>query len=458
MRLGVGWVALSACLPAWLLASGLLAMGMTGAETLGAILLGNVIALVTAALIGQAGSQYGIPSSVAMRSSFGVVGAAVPAVVQSLVSCGWFGVQCWVGGQAVFAMLRLLAPGIGGSAIWYCFAAFWLVNVLLATIEFEWTRMVEAASAVLLLLVEMVLLSWAVGKADGAAVVLTALRARAVAEPQVLAPHWSLFVLAITAVVGFWGVMILRAADRTRWANVRAGQAELGLLPVMTLYAVVGVAVTAATVVFMPRHAPVWNPVELIAGIRQPATALVILAALTLGTLGVNLTTNVPGPATIFSGLRPNLISCRLGGLLVGLIGLVTMPWVWLADPARYIDGWLVCTSGLLGPIAGVMLADYFVVRRRSLDVEGLYVRGGQYEYASGFNVSALRAMAAGMIVAQAGHFFVRLHWLYACAWFVGLGVAGVVYLLLMSGPAETAEIPPTPLLIPLQGLEGEGA
>jgi len=223
------------------------------------------------------------------------------------------------------------------------------------------------------------------------------------------------------------------------------GQA-LGLPTAMTLYSFIGIAVTAATLIV--EHRVIWSPIDLIASFHQPAIALIGLVALLLATLNTNVAANVVSPSNDFSNLRPNLISFRAGGLITGVLGIMCMPWKLAADPGRYINGWLIGYSGLLGPIAGIMIADYFIVRKRSLNLEDLYIRGGIYEYASGFNLRALAALAVGVVVALVGLFVPRLHWLYEYAWFVGFAVAGLIYVALMSGPDVRAMIPPNPLLI----------
>jgi len=233
------------------------------------------------------------------------------------------------------------------------------------------------------------------------------------------------------------------------------GQA-IGLPTAMTLYSFIGIAVTAATVIVTPDHKAIWSPIDLIASFHQPAIALIGLVALLLATLNTNVAANVVSPSNDFSNLSPSNISFRMGGLITGVLGIACMPWKLAADPERYINGWLIGYSGLLGPIAGVMIADYFIIRKRALDVEALYVRGSVYEYAAGFNPRALAALAAGVIVALVGLFVPSLHWLYEYAWFVGFAVAAAVYLALMSGPDVRAMIPPNPLLIKVDRFEAE--
>ncbi len=455
------WTAMSVCIPTYMLASGLIAAGMSWKQALGTILLGNLIVLIPMVLNARAGTKYGIPFPVYVRASFGVLGANVPAVLRALVACGWFGIQCWIGGQALCSMLRLVSGSVGPDAMWFCFAAFWLLNMLIVWRGIDTIKSLQVFSAPFMLIVGLALLFWMTSRAGGFGVVLASASAFHSAESlrAGVPDFWKIFVPSLTGIVGFWATVALNIPDFTRYAKSQKAQMlgqAIGLPAAMTLYSFIGIAVTAATVIVTPNHKAIWNPIELIASFEQPAVALVGLIALLLATLNTNVAANVVSPSNDFSNLRPNLISFRMGGLITGVLGILCMPWRLAADPDRYINGWLIGYSGLLGPIAGIMIADYFIVRKQALDLEDLYVRGGSYEYASGFNLRALISLAAGIAVALIGLFLPNLHWLYEYAWFVGFAVAALVYVLLMSGPDVRAMIPPNPLLIPVDGFEPE--
>jgi len=208
----------------------------------------------------------------------------------------------------------------------------------------------------------------------------------------------------------------------------------------MTLYSFIGVAVTSASVVLFGEA--IWDPVALLGRFNQPVVAFIALIALLIATLNTNVAANVVSPSNDFSNLNPRLISFRTGGLITGVVGVLMMPWKLLTDFSSYIFGWLVGYSGLLGPIAGVMIADYFVVRRSRLQVDDLYRRNGIYEYDGGVNVRALVALVIGIAVALLGLFVPPLRLLYDYAWFVGFGVSGAVYVLLMQRVALPARVP----------------
>lgn len=428
------WVAMSVCIPTYMLASGLIAVGMSWREALGTILLGNVIVLIPMILNAHAGTKYGIPFPVYVRASFGVLGANVPAVLRALVACGWFGIQCWIGGLAVASMVKVIAPGATahGGLVWVCFGAFWLLNMAVVWRGIETIKVLQVVSAPFMLVVGLALLFWMVGRAGGFGAVLASASGFS-GGGQV--SFWKIFVPSLTGIVGFWATVALNIPDFTRYAKSQraqiTGQAA-GLPAAMTLYSFIGIAVTAATVIVTPDHKAIWNPIDLIGSFTQPVIAIVGLLALLLATLNTNVAANVVSPSNDFANLNPRLISFRTGGLITGVLGVLCMPWKLAADPERYINGWLVGYSGLLGPIAGIMIADYFIVRRSRLDVDGLYRRGGPYEYTGGINARAMVALALGVAVALVGRFVPLLGWLYSYAWFVGFFLAGGVYAVLM--------------------------
>jgi NCS1 family nucleobase:cation symporter-1 len=377
--------------------------------------------------------------------------------MRALVACGWFGIQCWIGGQALFAALRLVVPSAPANAIWGCLAAFWLVNILVVWQGTETIKSLQVVSAPFMFLVGLALLFWMTGRAGGFPVVLAS--AGAFHAEGTEPGFWKIFVPSLTGIVGFWATVALNIPDFTRYAKSqraqRTGQA-IGLPAAMTLYSFIAITVTAATVIVTPDHKAIWNPVDLIASFHQPAVAVIGLIAVLVATLNANLAANFVSPSNDFSNLWPHRISVRMGGLITGVLGVASMPWKLTADPTIYINGWLVGCSGLLGPIAGIMIADYWVLRKGQLDVPELYRCGGIYEYTRGFNPRALFAFAAGVIVALLGLLIPALHSLYEYAWFVGFAVAALVYLLLMSGPDVRAMIPPNPLLIKVDNFGAE--
>jgi NCS1 family nucleobase:cation symporter-1 len=432
------WVAMSVCIPTYMLASGLIAGGMSWKQAIGTILLGNVIVLIPMILNAHAGAKYGIPFPVLVRASFGVRGANVPAVLRALVACGWFGIQSWIGGQAIYSMLQVLWPAAAASVWtpWICFYLFWLLTMAVIWRGIDTIKFLEGIGAPFMLAVGLLLLWWIARKAGGLGPVL-----HSPSKFQTTAEFMHFFIPSLTGMVGFWATVALNIPDFTRYARSQKvqiiGQA-LGLPASMTLYSFIGVAVTSASVILFGQA--IWDPVALLARFHEPVIASIALVALLVATLNTNVAANVVSPSNDFSNLNPRLISFRTGGLITGVVGVMMMPWKLLTDFQSYIFGWLVGYSGLLGPVAGIMITDYFLLRRTNLDVGELYNPHGIYRYGSGVNYRAIVALGAGIVVALIGLLVPPLRWLYDYAWFVGFLVASLTYWISMrSVPGKTA-------------------
>jgi nucleobase:cation symporter-1, NCS1 family len=433
------WVAMSVCIPTYMLASGLIAGGMNWWQAIATILLGNLIVLIPMLLNAHAGTKYGIPFPVLVRASFGVRGANIPAVLRALVACGWFGIQTWIGGQAIYSMLKIIWPGAAAmpGGVWICFFAFWALNLAVIWRGIDTIKFLEGIGAPFMLGIGLLLLWWITRQAGGLGPVLSA-----PSKFHSTAEFVRFFIPSLTAMVGFWATVALNIPDFTRYAKSQRAQAlgqTLGLPAAMTLYSFIGVAVTSASAVLFGQ--PVWDPVELLGKFNQPLVASIALVALLVATLNTNVAANVVSPSNDFSNLNPRRISFRTGGMMTGVIGVLLMPWKLLSDFSAYIFGWLVGYSGFLGPIAGVMIADYFLIRRSRLKVEDLYRRRGIYEYTGGVNPRAVAALGSGIAVALIGLIVPPLRPLYDYAWFAGFGVAGATYVALMQRASAEARV-----------------
>jgi NCS1 family nucleobase:cation symporter-1 len=425
------WFSMSMEVTTYMLAASLIAGGMNWKQAVGTILLGNLIVLIPMLLNAHAGAKYGIPFPVFVRASFGPVGANIPAMLRAIVACGWFGIQSWIGGTAIAQMVHVLSPQTTNMpwVTWVCFYGFWLLNMYIVWRGVESIRFLQSFSAPFMVIMSLTLLIFMLHKAGGLGPMLAA-PSRFTSTREFL----RFFFPALTAMVGYWATLSLNIPDFTRYAKNQESQLvgqAFGLPVAMVLYSFLGIAVTSAsTVVF---GAPIWSPVELLGRFHQPLIAFLGLIALLVATLNVNIGANVVGPSNDFSNLAPRWISFRTGGLITGLLGLAIMPWRLVSSSHNYL-GWLVDYSGLLGPVAGIMVADYFLVRRTRLDTYSLYRRGGIYEYRQGFNLAALIALTAGIAVALIGRVLPSLEWLFKMAWFVGFFLSGAIYYLMMIG------------------------
>lgn len=457
------WIGMSVCIPTYTMASGLIDGGMSWSQAMLTIFLGNTIVLLPMLLNAHAGARYGIPFPVFARASFGVLGANLPALLRALVACGWFGIQTWFGGAALYTLTKQLWPGIAtlpavlpasiglstGEALG--FLVFWLLNVWFIVRGTESIKWLESVSAPFLIIVGLALLAWAYSKAGGFGPILSQPSRFATSEAFL-----RVFFPSLTAMVGFWATLSLNIPDFTRYARSQrdqmVGQA-LGLPPTMTLYAFIGVAVTSATVLIFPGGKVIWDPVELLGRIGGPFVVLLSMVALSIATLTTNLAANVVSPANDFSNAAPRWISFRTGGLITAFVGMLMMPWRLLASSSGYIFTWLIGYSALLGPIGGILIVDYFLLRGRELSVDDLYRRGGRYEYMGGVNPVAVLALLAGVLPcvpgflaqafpAQYGDVATIWKSLYAYAWFLGFGIAGTVYYVLTKLSRRTESAP----------------
>jgi nucleobase:cation symporter-1, NCS1 family len=424
------WFSMSMEVTTYMLASSLIAGGMNWKQAILTILLGNLIVLVPMLLNAHAGAKYGIPFPVFVRASFGTRGANLPAMLRAFVACGWFGIQSWLGGQAIAAMIAVLWPATAHmpSVLWASFLGFWLLNMYVVWRGVESIRFLQSYSAPFMLVMSLILLFWMLHKAGGFGPMLSA-----PSRFHTTGSFLRFFFPSLTAMVGYWATLSLNIPDFTRYAKSQdsqiAGQA-FGLPVAMVLYSFIGIACTSASITIFGEA--VWSPITLLGRFHQPFAALLALVALLIATLNVNIGANVVSPSNDFSNLAPGLISFRTGGLITGLLGLAMMPWKLMSTFGSYIFGWLIGYSGLLGPVAGIMVADYFLIRGTCLDTVSLYRRNGPYEYTRGINPRAIAALVAGIVVALIGLAVPILRFLYDYAWFVGFFVSAASYYLLM--------------------------
>jgi NCS1 family nucleobase:cation symporter-1 len=437
------WIGMAVVITTYTLASGLMQQGMTWYQALITILLGNVIVLVPMILNAHAGTKYGISFPVLCRASFGVRGANVAAMLRAMVACGWFGIQTWIGGLALDALMKALWPGWAnlGASTAIAFIVFWLIQVFIILKGTEGIKVLESWSAPLLLFGGIALLVWAIRNGGG----LSGILEGSVKLQQGSTPFWTLFPAALTANVGYWATLSLNIPDFTRYAKSQRSQAlgqALGLPGTMALFAFIGVAVTSATIVIFGKA--VWDPIELIARIGSPAVivfgALVVLAA----QLTTNMAANVVSPANDFSNLSPRRITYVTGGLITAVIGILMMPWKLYSDAAAYIFTWLIGYSSLMGALGGILIADYWVIKRQQLDLKDLFSLHGRYTYSNGVNWRAIAALVLSVAPVIPG--FLRaattpggqvanpglFDRLYTYAWFVTFALSFVFYLILM--------------------------
>jgi NCS1 family nucleobase:cation symporter-1 len=440
------WVGMSVCIPTYMLAASMISAGMNWWQSLLAIFLGNFIVLIPLILNAHAGTRYGIPFPVYARSSFGTMGAHIPSVLRSLVACGWFGIQTWIGGMAIHAIISILWEGwqsFGGDwsfmgyglPAYMSFLIFWLINMYFVWAGTDSIKWLESMAAPFLLVMGIFLLVWASSKVGGIGTILEK-SDELVQSGKDLSTSgfiFTLFVPWLTAMVGYWATLSLNIPDFSRYVKSQKDQMlgqGLGILTTMPLYAFIGIAVTSATLILYGEA--IWDPVKLLARLtseyESPFLGILAMFVLAVATLSTNIAANVVSPANSFSNLMPQKISFRTGGLIAGGIGILLMPWK-LLD--MYLT-WLITYSGLLGAVGGVIVCDYVLIRKGQLKLRELYSERGEYSYKRGVNNKAVFAMAAGIAVALIGKIHPNLEFLFNGAWFSAAFVSFLAYYILM--------------------------
>lgn len=455
------WIGMSVVITTYTLAGGMIAAGMNWWQAMLTILLGNTIVLIPMTLNAHAGTKYGVSFPVLLRASFGTKGANLAAMARAIVACGWFGIQTWIAGAALDACFGMLWPAwkanlstlFLGIALhtWVAFFAFWGIEVWLIIKGLEGIKWLESWSAPLLLGGGIALLWWAANRAGGLGHVLSQ-SSSLIPVASKGANFWAIFPANLTAAVGYWATLSTNIPDFTRYAKSQKSQMlgqALGLPTTMTLFAFIGVAVTSATLIIYGKA--ISDPVELLQRFNSAAIVLFGTLIIFLAQLSTNMAANVVSPSNDFSNLNPRKISYVTGGLITAVIGVLMMPWKLLEGQA-YIFTWLIGYSGLMGAIAGIMICDYWILRRAKLNLAALFDPQGPYSYSAGWNWRALVALVASISVVLPG--FLRaatgvdtaahpsfFDTLYTYAWFITFALGAAFYALLMRGQKTASEV-----------------
>lgn len=444
------WISMSLCIPTYMIASSLIEGGMNWWQAIFTVFLGNAIVVIPMVLNGDAGARYGINFPVFSRASFGILGANIPALLRAIVACGWFGIQTWIGGYSLYQALKLWLPGIAtlppvfptswgletGPAL--TFFLFWVINMIVVYLGIDSIRKLLLFKALFLPAAAAALLFWALSAAHGLGPILS--------QPSkftTTGDFFRFFFPALTGMVGFWATLSLNIPDFTRYAKSQRAQAMgqlIGLPPSMTAFAFIGVVVTSATTIVYGKT--IWDPVDLAGKFDSPVLISFAMLAVAISTLATNIAANIVSPANDFANLAPSKIDFKKGGYITGILGVCIFPWKLVSDPNGYIFTWLIAYSSLLGPIGGILIVDYFLIRNKVLFVDELYSDTGRYWYRNGFNPNAIIALTLGILPNIPGFLTtikviptesvpVMVSNLYHYAWFVGFIVSGVVYLML---------------------------
>lgn len=442
------WIGMAVCIPTYMLAASLIDQGMNWWQALLTILLGNMIVLIPMILNAHVGTKYGIPLPVFLRLNFGIDGAVLAALLRGLVACGWFGIQTWIGGAAIYQMLVALFPSVASApylgdfmginlAQFASFIFFWAINMYIIFKGIESIKKLETYAAPFLLLIGVAMLIWAWWTVGSMGEILAA---SYTLSSNTDVNFWAIFWPSLTAMVGFWATLSLNIPDFTRYAKSQKDQIlgqAIGLPGTMALYSFIGIAVTSATVLIFGEA--IWDPVELLGRFESPVVVIISMIGLVIATLSTNIAANVVAPANSFSNILPKKISFKMGGYITGIIGILIFPWKLMADPEGYIFTWLIAYSALLGALAGIMICDYYLIRKTKLNLAELFNKDGIYK---GWNWNAWIAFGLSIIpvlpgflsvVKLIGEGSIASFWvdLYSYAWFVTFILSMIFYFIL---------------------------
>ena len=433
------WVGMAICVPTYTLGGVLTAyFGLSVAEALWTILIANVVVLVPLTLNAYPGTKYGIPCPVVLRASFGIIGSNVPALIRAIVACGWFGVQTLFGGIAIHLLFSALIPGwwsLGGAGEVLGFFIFWVANVGIVIRGADAIKKLEALAAPLLLIVALGLIVWAWPKVSVSELLATP------ATRPAGAPLFGYFMAGLTAMVGFWATLSLNIPDFSRFAKTQRAQVAgqmIGLPLTMLMFSGLGVLLTAASMELVGET--ISDPINLIGRIDNTAWVVLSMLMIILATISTNTAANIVSPTNSFQNIAPRYISEARGVIITGLIGIVLMSWE-LLQKLDWIDtnisleslysNWLIGYSSLLGPIAGIMVVDYFLVKKQSYDLVALYKDDGGYP---AWNKAGIIAFAVPVALTLVAITTGKLGWFYTYGWFTGSFLGGLIYYVVARG------------------------
>lgn len=457
------WVGLVVGVPSYYLAGSLVELGMAWWQGIATVVAANIILLVPLVLTGHPGTRYGISFPVLARSAFGIRGAHLPTLLRALVGCGWYGIETWIGGEAIFLLLpktikqsslSQFLPWLGTSPLEFsCFIVFWLAQLAIVWRGMDGIRELEKYSAPILIILTSCLLLWSYVNAGGFTPMLSL-------SPRLSSSQfWSLFFPSLTANISFWATVALNIPDFTRYAKTQTDQiiGQVGLPIFMGAFTFVGLAVTSSTTLIFGRL--ISNPIQLLGQIGGFTTMILAIIGISLATITTNIAANVVAPANALVNLSPSKFTFRRGALLTALLGIAFQPWRLLHSSESFVYTWLVGYSALLGPIGSIILADYYLTHRMNLSINDLYSLSphGAYYYSGGYNLAAMTALVIGILPVVPGLLqklgiltsvpdtFVAI---YNNAWFFSFFSAGILYWILscLKGKGRNSQ-PLDPLL-----------
>lgn len=458
------WVGLVVGVPSYYLAGSLVDLGMAWWQGIAVVVAANLILLFPLILTGHPGTRFGISFPVLARSSFGIRGAHIPTLLRALVGCGWYGIESWIGGEAIFLLLpRIIEEStfakplswLGTSPLEFaCFITFWVAQLGIVWKGMDGIKELEKYSAPILILLTACLLIWSYIRAGGFSHMLSLSSRLSSSE------FWALFFPSLTANISFWATVALNIPDFTRYAKTQRAQimGQAGLPIFMGLFTFVGLAVTSSTKVIFGNV--ISSPIQLLGAIGGVWTKILAILGISLAVITTNIAANVVAPANALVNLSPSKITFQRGALITALLGIAFQPWRLLQSSESFVYTWLVGYSAIMGPIGGIILADYYLIQRADLSIKDLYTLSptGAYYYFGGYNLAAIAALILGILpvipgflhkVGILGSVSDTFTVIYNNAWFFSFFSAGIIHWILRSLMSKRSNHQDTEPLLP---------
>jgi NCS1 family nucleobase:cation symporter-1 len=435
------------------MASSLVGLGLSPWLAVFNVVLGNVIILIPIQLNSHAGTKYGIPFPVFARMTFGSIGAHIPSLSRAITACGWNAIQSWIGGAAVVSLIAVFVPSFQNlpAAQYIGFFIFLGFVCWIAASGEKAIRILETFSAPVLIVLTLGLFVWSLMLASGSGHGFSeVIQAETNYEALAATPggFWKVFLGGLTANIAFWATMALNIPDFSRYAKNQKAQFRgqlYGMPLAMAACAFIGAFFAQATKIanLTGDGQPVFDPTVALQYLNYPVLTFVVSIGVIVATITTDIAANVVAPANGFSNLSPKRISYAVGVIISCIIAIVYQPWYIFGSAGGFIFGWLDVYGGILAPIAAIFIADYYIVKKRNIDVRALYQgAGGRYWYNSGWNLRAIAAWVCGWILPTLGSTFLSgvqfFSWIAANGYIIGFVLGFAVYVLLMQSETKS--------------------
>lgn len=424
------WIGMIVSIAVYQVASGLIVAGMSWYEALFTIVLGHSLVMAVAVILGHFGTKYGLTFPMLCKYIFGTKGIIVPAIVRGALGCFWFGVQAWIGGQALNAIFQVIFPSIASESFisyFISFIIFWAINVYIAAAGSNAIKALEKYSAPVLILLSFIVIIWSFSVANWN---LTTLFSVPELQGNSGKDFWDLFFPALSAMIAFDGGIALSMSDFTRNCKTQKAQilGQLTGAPIMTAFiSFVGICGTAGAVLAF--NEAIWEPAVLVSKFDNPFIVILFSLFIIMAVLTTNVAANLVPPTNVISTLFAKRISYKTAAIIAAILCLFSQPWNALSSAYTLIFNVCGILGALLGPISGLYVVAYLVEHRRQVNFIDLYREdGGQYYYYKGWNISIISIFILSSIVVLAGKFTPSLEFIFNNSYVIGSIGAGLIY------------------------------